>query len=214
MAKQRARAKRDIPKVTVVKSEDGWILAEKEEVLRRWREYFEHLLNVENEWEELTELPAVEVNLQEVSVVLKKMKKNKSAGTLEVVVEMLDALGSEECGNHRGIKLLEHLLKIEEKILDQKIREVVDIGNMQFGFIPRRSTTDAVLILRQLQEKHLEGDKNLYHAFIDLEKVYDRVPREKYMMFNGVKVPMKYSEASSREVRVIQGTIAAESRGQ
>ncbi|XP_063591871.1 uncharacterized protein LOC134768959 [Penaeus indicus] len=35
-----------------------------------------------------------------------------------------------ECGNHRGIKLLEHLLKVEEKILDEKIRVVVNIGNM------------------------------------------------------------------------------------
>ncbi|XP_047501806.1 uncharacterized protein LOC125047572 [Penaeus chinensis] len=39
-----------------------------------------------------------------------------------------------ECLNHRDIKLLEHFLKVEEKILDQKIREVVDIGNTQFGF--------------------------------------------------------------------------------
>ncbi|XP_047482212.1 uncharacterized protein LOC125034470 [Penaeus chinensis] len=83
-----------------------------------------------------------------------------------------------ECGNHRGTKLLEHLLKVEEKILDQKIREVVDIGNMQFGFRPGRATTDAVFILRQLQEKHLEGNKSLYHAFVGLEKAYDRVPIE------------------------------------
>ncbi|XP_063584679.1 craniofacial development protein 2-like [Penaeus indicus] len=93
-----ARAKRDIPKVTVVKSEDERILAEKEEVLRRGREYFEHLLNVKNEWEELTELPAVEGPIQQKGDVL-------------------------ECGNHCGIKLLEYLLKVEEKILDQKIRE-------------------------------------------------------------------------------------------
>ncbi|XP_047488444.1 uncharacterized protein LOC125038865 [Penaeus chinensis] len=48
-----------------------------------------------------------------------------------------------ECGNHRGIKLLEHLLKVEEKILDQKMREVMVIGNMQFGFRLGRGTTDA-----------------------------------------------------------------------
>ncbi|XP_063597249.1 uncharacterized protein LOC134773932 [Penaeus indicus] len=85
-----------------------------------------------------------------------------------------------ECGNHRGMKLLEHLLKVEEKILDQKLREVVDIGNMQFGLRPWRGTTDAVSILRQLQEKHLEGDKNLYHAFVDLEKAFDRGISEEF----------------------------------
>ncbi|XP_047497766.1 uncharacterized protein LOC125044848 [Penaeus chinensis] len=58
------------------------------------------------------------------------------------------------------------------------IREVADIGNLQFGFRPGRGTTDAVFILRELQEKHLEGSKNLYHAFVELEKAFDRVPRE------------------------------------
>ena len=37
---------------------------------------------------------------------------------------------------------------------------------------------DAIFILRQRQEKMLEGNKIMYTAFIDLEKAYDRVPRE------------------------------------
>ena len=41
-----------------------------------------------------------------------------------------------------------------------------------------RGTTDAIFILRQLQEKHLVAGKPLYLAFIDLEKTFDRVPRE------------------------------------
>ena len=49
---------------------------------------------------------------------------------------------------------------------------------MQFGFMPGRGTTDAIFILRQLQEKFLEKKLQLYFAFIDLEKAFDRVPRE------------------------------------
>ena len=41
-----------------------------------------------------------------------------------------------------------------------------------------RGTTDAIFILRQLQKKHLVAGKLLYLAFIDLEKAFDRVPRE------------------------------------
>ncbi|XP_063594918.1 uncharacterized protein LOC134771892 [Penaeus indicus] len=144
---------RDIRKVTVVKSEDGQILAEKEVVLRRWREYFEHLLNVENEWEELTQLPVVEGPIQQVSLKEVSMKRKNNNWNGEnipedwrtiILVPVYKQKGDVlECGNHRGIKLLERLLKGEEKILDQKIREVVDIGNMQFGFRLRRGTTDA-----------------------------------------------------------------------
>ena len=34
-----------------------------------------------------------------------------------------------------------------------------------------------MIILRQLQKKYLEIDKELYLVFVDLEKVLDRVPR-------------------------------------
>ena len=49
---------------------------------------------------------------------------------------------------------------------------------MQFGFMPGRSTTDAIFIVRQLQEKFLAKGKTLYLAFVDLEKAFDRVPRK------------------------------------
>ena len=49
---------------------------------------------------------------------------------------------------------------------------------MQFGFMPGRGTTDAIFILRQLQEKHLAKNKKLYFAFVDFEKAFDRVPRK------------------------------------
>ena len=49
---------------------------------------------------------------------------------------------------------------------------------MQFGFMPGRGTTDAIFILRQLQEKKLAKNKKLFLAFVDLEKAFDRVPRK------------------------------------
>ena len=49
---------------------------------------------------------------------------------------------------------------------------------MQFGFMPGCEITDAILIVTQLQEKFLDKNKNLYFAFIDLEKAINRVPRK------------------------------------
>ena len=44
--------------------------------------------------------------------------------------------------------------------------------------MPSKETTDAILMKRQLQEKHQAWEKKLYYAFVDLEKAFDRVPRE------------------------------------
>ena len=83
-----------------------------------------------------------------------------------------------ERGNYRGLKLLDQCLKVVERIVEGFIRERVTIDNMQFGFMPGRGTTDAIFILRQVQEKYLAMNLPLYFAFIDLEKAFDRVPRE------------------------------------
>ena len=44
--------------------------------------------------------------------------------------------------------------------------------------MPGWGTTDAIFILRQLQEKHQGKHKPLYFAFFDLEKAFDCVPRK------------------------------------
>ena len=46
--------------------------------------------------------------------------------------------------SYKGIKLLEHAFKLYEKILDGRLREVVDIDKMQFGFMPGRGIVSAV----------------------------------------------------------------------
>ena len=80
------------------------------------------------------------------------------------------------CRAYRGVKLLEHRMKIVEKIFENMIRALV-VDDIQFGFIPGRGTTDALFIVRRMQEEYKEKDKILYTCFVNLEKIFDRVPR-------------------------------------
>ena len=75
------------------------------------------------------------------------------------------------CGSYRGIKLLEHALRVLERVIDGRVRKIVKIDNMQFGFMAGRSTTDAIFIVRQLQEEYLARNKELWMAFVDLERL-------------------------------------------
>ena len=83
-----------------------------------------------------------------------------------------------ERGNYRGLKLTEQVMKILERIVDGLIRQLVSIVDSQFGFVPGRGTTDAIFVVRQLQEKYLAANKRLYMAFVDLVKAFDQVPRK------------------------------------
>jgi len=56
------------------------------------------------------------------------------------------------CGSYRGIKLLEHGTKVVERIFEYRIRQQIENDDMQFGFVKCKGTTDAMFIVRQMQE--------------------------------------------------------------
>ncbi|XP_064107966.1 uncharacterized protein LOC135216522 [Macrobrachium nipponense] len=69
-----------------------------------------------------------------------------------------------DCGNYKGINLTEHGLKVSERILHERLREVVKIREQQYGFMRGGRTADGIFIVRQLQEKRLEGNQELFCA--------------------------------------------------
>ena len=46
-----------------------------------------------------------------------------------------------ECNNFRGIKLMSHFVKLWEQTIEARLREIVNIGDNQFGFRPGMSAT-------------------------------------------------------------------------
>ena len=80
-----------------------------------------------------------------------------------VIVPIFKGKGDEmSCGSYRGVKLLEHAMEIFERVLERRIRTLITLNKMQFGFMPGKGTGDAKFIVRRMQEEYQKKNKKLY----------------------------------------------------
>ncbi|KAK3538516.1 hypothetical protein QTP86_006682 [Hemibagrus guttatus] len=127
LARQRDRDGKDVQQVRVIKDRDGRVLTSEESVQRRWKEYFEELMNEENEREKRVEgMNSVEqkvdkIRKDEVRKALKRMKSGKAVGPDDIPVEVWKCLG--EAAVEFLASLFNRVLENLEKAYDRVPRE-------------------------------------------------------------------------------------------
>ena len=63
-------------------------------------------------------------------------------------------------------------MKVGQRIFENRIQQQINIDDMQFVFMKGKETTDAIFIVKQMQEKFRAKGKKLYFVFVDLEKSF------------------------------------------
>ena len=100
----------------------------------------------------------------------------------DAILESLFKKGERsECGNFRGISLLSIVGKVFARVLlNRMISSIVDdvLPESQCRFRAQRGTSDMIFSTRQIQEKCIEQNMDLYQCFIDLTKAFDTVNRK------------------------------------
>ncbi|KAK3552622.1 hypothetical protein QTP86_017898 [Hemibagrus guttatus] len=127
LARQRDRDGKDVQQVRVIKDRNGRVLTSEESVQRRWKEYFEELMNEENEREKRVEgVNSVEqkvdkIRKDKVRKALKRMISGKAVGPDDIPVEVWKCLG--EAAVEFLTSLFNRVLENLEKAYDRVPRE-------------------------------------------------------------------------------------------
>ncbi|KAK3557566.1 hypothetical protein QTP70_030495, partial [Hemibagrus guttatus] len=227
----------------------GELLASTGDIVGRWKEYFEDLLNP-------TDTPSVEepeaedsevdsfITHAEVTEVVQQLLGGKAPGVDEIrpeYLKSLDVVGlawltclckiawqgqsgtvpldwatgvvvplfkkgdRRVCSNYREIKLLSLPGKVYSRVLERRVRPLVEpwIQEEQCGFRLCRGTLDQLYTLHRVLEGSWEFAQHVHLCFVDLEKAFDRVP-------HGIEWEELELAPSSLDLQHAQGRFAAE----
>jgi len=54
----------------------------------------------------------------------------------------------QSCNNYHGIKLMSHMMKLWERVIEHRLRRVISVTQNQFGCMPGRSTMEVIFLIQ------------------------------------------------------------------
>jgi len=86
-----------------------------------------------------------------------------------------------QCKNYRGISLLCTGYKILTTVINSRLKKYTEntIGEYQAGFRTGKSTIDRIFTVKNLLEKSWEHNVEIHQIFVDFQKAYDNIRRDK-----------------------------------
>ena len=97
--------------------------------------------------------------------------------TQSLIITLLKKGNLQLCQNYKTIILISHSSKVMLKVILNRLKPQAEeiIAEEQAGFRAGRSTTEQIFNLRNLCEKYLQHQQNLYHVFTDFKIAIDSV---------------------------------------
>lgn len=140
LTKQRDGPVKDVQQVRLIKYREGNALVSVQSVLSWFKEYFEGLMNEENKSERRTNGGQIVDFMTRVFNTILKSERMSDAWRRGVLVPTC----VQSCSSYRGIRLISHTFGVWERVVEARLRQEVQMSERQFGFVPRKSNTDAI----------------------------------------------------------------------
>ena len=87
--------------------------------------------------------------------------------------------GRDQVNNYRPISITSNVGKVLESLVNRRLLSyLIDnklITEKQFGFLPKHSTTDQIILILQKWLSHMENNKYTIATFLDLSSAFDSV---------------------------------------